>query len=209
MEWREMWKVTTLSKFVLTAILLGILGMMAEPAHAVDIEDHPEYLPEYHPRFGVIPLDEEVRAAIEEFPDVVSCLKPDAIKNGVPDLDAIDWHKIRNDSDAKVCLFMIFEQLGGPEPVNAWLGRMKFKLFGPSEVSWLTPDEEKHFGYESQSIIGLSANWSLDGQYPIFPTYGIGKYIRRALSRAQIIEATWFPDGKLMEVSIVYNSVFN
>ncbi|MCR4376475.1 MAG: hypothetical protein NUV50_00065, partial [Rhodospirillales bacterium] len=211
----------TLSKFVLTVILLGILSIMTEPVHAGDIEEPPEYrpeqfydyLPEYHPRFGAIALDDDVRAAIQKFPDVVSCLKPDAIKNGEPDFDAIDWHKIRNDGDAKVCLFMIFEQLGGPEPVKAWLGRMKLKPFGPGQTVQLSPSEARYFGYEGaiadQPCIGMSALWSLEGQYPIFPTYGIRRYIRRVESTGQTFGVRWFPDGKLMDVSVSYNSIFN
>lgn len=209
-----MWKVTTLSKFVLTAILLGMLGMMAEPAHAVDIEDHPEYLPQYHPRFGVIALDEEVRAAIEEFPDVASCLKPDAIQNGVPDLDAIDWHKIRNDGDAKVCLFMIFEQLGDPESVNAWLGRMNFKPSGPFNDGGISLDQTRYLGLEDSvltelRVISVTARHSLEGQYPIFPTHGVWKYLRRFLSTAQSVGVLWLPDGRLIDVSIFYDSPFN
>jgi len=193
------------NKYVLVAILLGILSIMVKPAHAVDIE--------YHPRFGAIPLDDDVRAAIQKFPDVASCLKPGAVKDGGPDLDAIDWHNIRNAGDAKICLFMIFEQLGGPEPVKAWLGRMKFKPFGPIVIGGLSRSRAKYFGYEyavgRQQYVGVTASWSLEGQYPIFPTRGVWRYITRVMSTGQTIGAAWFPDGKLMQVSISYNTIFN
>jgi len=190
-------------------LLFGIYFAMNTPTHATDREYNPPYDIEHHPRFGAVLLDDEVRAAIQKFPNLASCLKSGAVQNGVPDLDAIDWHKIRNDGDAIVCLFMIFEQLDGPEAVKAWLERKGLQVDGPNDTARLSVGGARHFGYEYQRVPGLYAKWSLEGQNPIFPTDGFGKYRRRLFARSQKISVTWFPDGSLMEVRIHYSSIWN
>lgn len=189
-------------------MIIAILGggsNMLDSANAQNFE--------YHPRFGVIRLDDEVRTAIKKFPNLASCLKSNSAKDGKPNLNDIDWDKIENDGDAKVCLFMIFEQLKNSEKVKIWLARQGFKPFGPSQIARLYKDEALLFNLEEsligQNLIGLTGSWSLQGQYPKFPTSGFRYYYRRVLSRSQTIGVTWFPDGKLMDISVSYDSIFN
>lgn len=197
-----------LRKYIAGFIFLFVLFLlMAWSAYATEIE--------YHPRLGAIPLDDEVRVALKKFPDLASCLKPGAVKDGKADLNAIDWDKIRNDGDAKVCLFVIFERLAGPEEVKAWLTNQGFSAWGPFKRR-SSPSVLESFGYDVSSKVynsyknlSVGGGWSLRWHFPKFPTGGFARYYRPVLSRAQNIGVTWFPDGKLMNVRITYQSIFN
>ncbi|MEH6548213.1 MAG: hypothetical protein V7701_17390 [Sneathiella sp.] len=187
------------------AIFLGIAIMGILASGGVSVAE--DYQPTYRDGYGAMDITEGRAEAIEAFPDVQSCLKPapeDTAKD-IPALYHIDWNKIDNDDEAEICLFRIFKELGNPESVIGWLKYQGFKTWGPIKQG-SSATTMRRFGFDIRSNLdGYGGSWSLENdQFPKYPTSGLWRYFIRWRAHAQTVAAIWFPDGKLMRVSIGY-----
>jgi hypothetical protein len=95
-----------------------------------------------HPRW------EQFRAAIQGYPDILSCLRPEERAAERPNLLAYDWFRVRGDN---VCLFRIASTLGSIERVRAWMAASGMKLRLP-----------RAWSVSSHSGTYVEGTWTLD-----------------------------------------------
>lgn len=180
---------------VLFGLVFSALAVRAE-------SDTRKYLPD----FGAMRQTEGRQEAIEEFPDLQSCLSTEGATEGDADLKAINWAAIDNDDEAEICLFRIVKQMKGPDEFLQWLLFHEFKTSGPfSQGMRLTIMRD--FGYEpGPDILAYAGVWRLDDDFPKYPTWGPWRHFMRWYAYSQTFSATWFPDGALMRVRIYYKT---
>lgn len=194
-------------------IFLGAAGYLA----SILIQSTPVFDGDYHPRLGATVLDDQTLSALARFPDVNACLLGSGTAQGAADLNAINWNLIRNDGDAKVCLFMIFEGLNGPEEVMLWLENQGFRTWGPIDQGRIRESELRQFDFDvTDDFVKNYRNLAVGGSWDLtlvngarYPTWSLMKYVRIVASRSQTISATWFPDGRLRSIKITYDSTLN
>jgi len=145
----------------------------------------------FHPNLSATIMDKETLAAARRLEGIDDC-------NATGDLSdfTIDWTRIDNTEDAKVCLFLLFENFDGPAEVLEWFNQEDFSTSGPS----LGPGDSstmREFGYDpSDKITRITASWDLASNPP--------KFGDSNAAHAFGVGVRWFPDGELMSVNAWY-----
>ena len=171
-DWRAPWRAgpMEIAYLVFTLWLAGpMAASLASLTHAAVLRvdpGTPPFVVQYDHQMNVA-----LRRAMLRFPDAQSCLQDGARAEVRDDLLAMDWDRIRNGSDAEVCIFRLLHGWGGVGEAQSWLEAQGFRVGDGSSSE--RPHETRH------GMLSVHGGWSIRNNGPRFPTRGP---IRRAFA---------------------------
>ena len=151
---------------------------------------------------GRIRAKENRDAAIEKFPDALSCLTKTGRKQPDVDLRLLNWDAFQSLQDVNICFWRVFSSLETPERVEKWI---KFH----NAMSVYTYNRNQG-GYTTDYVVGhhLVASWSVRGDNSLpYPSKGIRLFEDGGWSSTVWFTCLWNDSGKLISVSARWGAV--
>jgi hypothetical protein len=145
-------------------------------------------------------MDADLRRAMARFPDAQSCLRDGARAEVREDLLEMDWDRIRNGSDAEVCIFRLLHGWGGVGEAQSWL---EAQGFGVGEGF---SSERPHETVDG--VLSVHAGWSIRNDGPRFPTRGPIRRAFAATPYGMSVVTTFDAEGaELLFVSVSFSTL--
>ncbi|WP_170412996.1 hypothetical protein [Ruegeria arenilitoris] len=159
--------------------------------------DVPTYTTRYTREMNKTAMDAAAR-----FPDPQSCLVDGKENRQSPKSLRIDWTKVRQSSEAEVCIFRVLSALGGIKSSRIFMEAQGFSM-RPDSFSPENPYVERRDG-----ALRVSASWSIRNNGPKFPTRGVWDRIRASVPYGMSINVYFSQDGNsVLAVQIGYNTL--
>lgn len=169
---------------LLFGFVLGVAALVAESGKASDWESKTRRV--YDWGFEPAP-DAEL---FKRWPDAKSCLPLEEQGKDKPNLANFDWSSIKDDDQARVCLFRIASEIGDPNAMAEWFRAFGLKTYPPVQYS--------------PGLVRYDVVWSMrGGRWPLFPGgLSISNILKRIFSHGHGISTYWGSDGKIRGVLI-------
>ena len=113
----------------------------------------------------------------------------------------MDWDRIDNSEEAKVCMFRLLASLGRMDNSEEWLEAQGFRV-SPISFNVSNPYEERG------GILRVMASWSIRSKGPKFPTRRPIKRLFSSIPYGMSINTAWSADrSRLLYVGLGFNTL--
>ncbi|WP_424929782.1 hypothetical protein [Amaricoccus tamworthensis] len=136
----------------------------------------------------------EFAPVLEEYPSVLSCLKPDQQRETRPDLSQVDWRKINFILAAEVCVFRIAASYQSVEGFERWLEGQGFRMMGrtarsgPHNLGWVTLEAGRSTKEQGRLFDYGWVDWLLERLF--------------GLHLAETIQIIFDPNGQWVDINL-------
>ena len=141
-----------------------------------------------------------LKVALMDFPDTRSCLDKSVTEPKGEALKLMDWEKIDNSIEARVCVFRLISSYGDSSKATEWLEAQGFHSV--NSFSSTTPHIRR------DGTLAIHAVWSIRNNGPKFPTRGLIRRKFASIPYGMSVTTNWSDDGtELLSVGISMNTL--